>query len=193
MDTLWTNDRICKSFNTHKSPIHVRIQYWTLETKSDIIPRPRPLFALVIGIGRYAFKQFSPLPGAVPDANEVFNWLVVELQVPRNQVSLITDEAASRAGIISALEAFHSDDCIHQGDPIFIYYAGHGSGIPPPKNWECGGPGRNIQILVPQDYSPEHGVHGIPDYVLGWLIHRIAEKKGNNIVGSSRIYLQYFC
>ena len=55
------------------------------------------------------------------------------------------------------------------------------------------GPGRNIQILVPQDYSPEHSVHSIPDYVLGWLIHRIAEKKGNNIVGSSRIYLQYFC
>ena len=146
------------------------------------------MFALVIGIGRYAFKQFSDLPGAVPDANEIVNWLVTDLKVPRNQVSLITDEAASRANIISALEAFRLDNRIHQDDPIFIYYAGHGSGIPPPEYWECGGPGRKIQMLVPQDYAPEHGIHGIPDHVLGSLIHRIAEKKGNNIVGASLVY-----
>ena len=109
---------------------------------------------------------------------------MTDLQVPRNQVSLLTDEAASRAGIISALEALRSNDRIHQGDPIFIYYAGHGSGIPPPKDWECGGPGRKIQMLVPQDYAPERDIYGIPDYVLGWLVHRIAEKKGNNIVST---------
>ncbi|KIM46826.1 hypothetical protein M413DRAFT_23171 [Hebeloma cylindrosporum] len=143
-------------------------------------PEPR-LFALVIGIGKYALKIFNDLPGAVPDANKIFNWLVNDLQVPRNQVCLITDEAASRAGIISALEAFRSDNRINEGDPIFIYYAGHGAGIPPPDDWECGGPGRKIQILVPQDYSPESNIHGIPDHVLGWLIHRIAEKKGDNI------------
>ena len=157
--------------------------------------KPRPesrLFALVIGIGKYALKQFSDLPGAVPDANEVVNWLVADLQVPRNQVSIITDEAASRVGIISALEAFCSDDRIRQGDAMFIYYAGHGSGISPPEDWECGGPGRKIQVLVPQDYSPERGIHGIPDHVLGWLIHRIAAK-GNNIVGTPEIYFQYFC
>ena len=159
-------------------------------------PRPRPkprLFALVIAIGKYASKQFSNLPGAIPDANKIVNWLVTDLQVPRNQISLITDEAASRAGIISALEAFRSDDRIHQGDPILIYYAGHGSGVPPPEDWECGGAGRKIQMLVPQDYAPEHGIHGIPDHVLGCLIHQIAEKKGNNIVGSPGIYFQYFC
>ena len=148
---------------------------------------------MVIGIGKYAFKQFSDLPGAVPDANEVVNWLITDLQVPQNQVSLITDEAASRTGIISALEAFRSDSRIQQGDPIFIYYAGHGSSIQPPEEWECGSPGRTIQVLVPQDYAPEHGIHGIPDHVLGWLIHRIAEKKGNNIVSSPQIYSQYLC
>ena len=159
-----------------------------IETKSYMVPRPSSrLFALVIGIGKYALQQFSDLPGAVPDANEVVNWLVTDLQVPRNQVSLLTDEAASRAGIISALEAFRSDDCIHQGDPIFIYYAGHGSSITSPDDWECGSPDKKIQILVPQDYSPERGIHGIPDHVLGWLIHRIAEKKGNNIVGTLNI------
>jgi len=163
-------------------------------SKPDVKPRPESrLFALVIGIGKYALKQFSDLPGAVPDANEVFDWLVTDLQVPRNQVSIITDEAASRAGIVSALEAFRSDDRIHQGDAIFIYYAGHGSGIPPPEYWECGGPGKKIQILVPQDYAPERGIHGIPDHVLGWLIHRIAEKRGNNIVGTPEINFQYFC
>jgi len=141
-------------------------------------------------------NEFNDLPGAIPDANEIVNWLIGDLQVPRNQVSLITDEAASRAGIISALKAVRSDDRIHQGDPIFIYYAGHGSGIPPPEEWECGGPGKKIQMLVPQDYSPERGIRGIrgiPDHVLGYLIDRIAEKKGNNIVGSPGIYFQYIC
>jgi len=157
-------------------------------------PRPNSrLFALVIGIGKYALKQFSELPGAVPDANEVINWLIDDLNVPRNQVSLITNEAASRAGIISALEAFSLDDRIHQGDPIFIYYAGHGSSIPSPDDWECGGPGKKIQILVPQDYSPERGIHGIPDHALGWLIHRIAKKKGDNIVVTHQFYFQYRC
>ena len=162
--------------------------------KSYMEPRPNSrLFALVIGIGKYALKQFSELPGAVPDANEVINWLIDDLNVPRNQVSLITNEAASRAGIISALEAFSLDDRIHQGDPIFIYYAGHGSSIPSPDDWECGGPGKKIQILVPQDYSPERGIHGIPDHALGWLIHRIAKKKGDNIVVTHQFYFQYRC
>jgi hypothetical protein len=159
------------------------------ETRPDVDPRPKPrLFALIVGITEYALNQFNDLPGAVPDAKKIVNWLVADLQVPRNQISLITDKAASRAGIISALKAFGSDDRIHEGDPIFIYYAGHGSSIPPPEDWECGGPGKKIQMLVPQDYAPEHGILGIPDHVLGCLIDRIAEKKGNNIVGSPGIY-----
>jgi len=180
---------VCKAFNVHRTSIHVRIQYCLFETRSDVEPRPKPrLFALVIGIGKYALKQVNDLPGAIPDANKIVNWLVDDLKVPLHQVSLITDKAASRAGIISALGAFCFDDRIHQGDPIFIYYAGHGAGIPPPEDWECGGPGRKIQMLVPQDYAPEHGILGIPDHVLGCLIHKIAEKKGNNIVGNPEIY-----
>ena len=120
-----------------------------VESKSNVEPRPkRHLFALVIGIRKYAFKQFSDLPGAVPDANEIVNWLVADLQVPQNQVSLITNKAALCTGIISLLEAFCSNNCIHQGDPIFIYYAGHGSGILSPGDWECGDPIRKIQLLV---------------------------------------------
>ena len=69
---IWTNYHICcKSFNIHRSSIHVCIQYWTLEPKFDLLPRPKQLFALVIGIGKYAFKQFSDLPSTVPDAKEI--------------------------------------------------------------------------------------------------------------------------
>ena len=61
------------------------IQHWPVESKSYVESRPKPcLFALVIGISKYAFKQFSDLPGAVPDANEVVNWLITDLQVPQN-------------------------------------------------------------------------------------------------------------
>ena len=71
-------------------------------------PRFEPhLAALVIGIRKYVLKQISGLPGIVPDANKVVNWLVTGLQVPQNQIFLITDEAASCAGIISAFKALH--------------------------------------------------------------------------------------
>jgi hypothetical protein len=58
-----------------------------IETKSYMEPRPNShLFALVIGIGKYAFNSSANYLGAVPDANEVVNWLINDLNVPRNQV-----------------------------------------------------------------------------------------------------------
>src|SRR5437016_1138535 len=108
------------------------------------------LFAVVCGINAYASTGFPVLRGAVADAANVLDLLLSGYQVPRDQIHFLTDKDASRSRIISALDGLSTDPRIRPGDPILFYFAGHGSEIGPPDNWECGGPGSKIQLLVPQ-------------------------------------------
>ncbi|KIM41893.1 hypothetical protein M413DRAFT_445103 [Hebeloma cylindrosporum] len=152
----------------------------TIALVSD--PRPR-LFAVVCGINAYESKDFSRLRGAVKDAEAVVDLLVTNYHVPRAQIILLTDKAASRSSIISTLDGLSTDPRIQPGDPILFYFAGHGSEIDPPKGWECGGPNGKIQVLVPQDYCSEadRKIPGIPDRTIGFLLDKIAHTKGDNI------------
>jgi hypothetical protein len=144
----------------------------------------QPLFAVVCGINDYESRDFSRLRGAVADAAEVMDLLVTNYQVPRDQIRFLTNKGASRSGIISALDGLSTDPLIRRGDPILFYFAGHGSEIPPPEGWECGGPGSKIQVLVPHDYCSDagHEIPGIPDRTIGFLLDKIAHRKGDNIV-----------
>ena len=139
---------------------------------------------MVCGINEYECRDFPNLRGAVPDAAEVVDLLVTNYQVPRDQIHFLTDKAASRSGIISALDGLSTDPRIRPGDPILFYFAGHGSEIYPPEGWESGGPGSKIQVLVPQDYCSDLGrtIPAIPDRTIGFLLDKIAHSKGNNIV-----------
>ena len=148
--------------------------------------RPSRLFALIIGINKYrAVKRpFLNLKGAVPDANLVQSYLQNYLGVPNSQIRNLRDSEATRAAILHEIIALTTDDRIQRGDPILIFYAGHGSTAPTPKDWESGGP--TIQLLFPHDYlcENENGqkVHGIPDRTLCVLLGRLASAKGDNIV-----------
>ena len=118
------------------------------------------------------------------DATYVSDLLVSHYQIPRDQIHLLIDKAASRSNIISALSDLSTDPRIRYGDAILIYFAGHGSQIYPPSGWEYGGPGSKIQLLVPQNYSskPGHEIPAISDSTIGLLIDEIAHQKGDNIV-----------
>ena len=145
--------------------------------------KPR-IFALIIGINQYESQDFPKLRGAVADATYVWDLLVSHYQVPQDQIKLLLDKDASRSNIISAFGDLSTDPRIRLGDPILIYFAGHGSQIHPPIWWECGGQGSKIQVIVPQDYSskPGHEISAISDRTIGLLIDEIAHKKGDNIV-----------
>ena len=144
------------------------------------------LFALIIGINKYkAVKRpFLDLNGAVPDADRVQSYLQKDLGVPNSQIRNLRDSEATRAAILQEINALTTDDRIQRGDPILIFYAGHGSTAPIPKAWECGGP--TIQLLLPHDYLCENEkgqkVYGIPDRTLGVLLGRLSSAKGDNIV-----------
>ena len=149
-------------------------------------PPPR-LFALIIGINKYKSPDIPNLVGAVDDANAMRNYLQKYLGVPSSRIRDLRDSEATRAAILKEVEGFSSNSKIKEGDPILMYYAGHGGSANTPEGWpgwEVGNTGK-IELLIPYDHSsPLNGnhQHGIPDRTLGALLSHIAGKKGDNIV-----------
>jgi hypothetical protein len=122
--------------------------------------------------------------GCIKDATDMRNYLLKDLQVPESQIRLLLDDKAKRADIISALQDIQADDRIKKGDPILIFFAGHGYEINAPLGWPSGDVDEQIQLTVPQDYCTDTSkeIHGIPDYTLAALLNGIANRHGNNIV-----------
>jgi hypothetical protein len=123
----------------------------------------------------------------VPDILSVENYLKGYLRVPQDQIQTLLDESASRRAIIDAFKRLQDDERIKSGDPILIYFAGHGSEFSTPESGL-------MQAIVPQDYckNPGKEVPAIPDRTIGALIAEIADKKGDNIVCQCFLPLTHF-
>ncbi|CAE6445230.1 unnamed protein product, partial [Rhizoctonia solani] len=173
---------------------NLEVQQTEIVTKTNNV-KP-PLHALIIGINKY--KANLHLAAAVPDALAFKSFLADDLCIPEEQITVLLDEQAKRADLIKAFQDLaRPDNGINRGDPILIYYAGHGSEIDPPPDRAANSP--LVQCIVPQDTSKEAGVVPIPDFTIGALVHRISLEKGNNITlifdccysaGSSRATLE---
>jgi hypothetical protein len=103
---------------------------------------------------------------------------------------ILENESATRAAILENLRSLANDPRIQRGDPIIIFYAGHGSEVAAPPGWEAGGRNANIQVIMPYDVYFRSGgkvVDPIPDRTLGALLAAISQNKGNNIVSSREI------
>ncbi|KJA25051.1 hypothetical protein HYPSUDRAFT_76127 [Hypholoma sublateritium FD-334 SS-4] len=143
------------------------------------------LFALLVGINDYNPPPLGlrPLRGAVADAQTFKQWLEWS-GVPSENIVLLTNESATCSAIITALTQLKTDHRIRHGDPILIFFAGHGAEVNAPDGWECGRADRMIQVIVPHDCEAIKSgkrVGPIADRVLGALIGNIAEQKDNNI------------
>ena len=156
-------------------------------------PPPR-LFALIIGINEYESPNIHNLLGAVPDADAMRYYLQKYMDVPSSQITNLRDGEATRAAIIDKIKAFSLEDKIIKGDPILIYYAGHGGSANIQKGRKDGSTGK-IELLIPYDYpSPLEGGDprdGIPDRYFGALLSRLAEEKGDNIVRQTFILCRF--
>jgi hypothetical protein len=142
-----------------------------------------PFAALLIGINKYASSEIYDLDGAVPDALAFKKYLEDDLGVPASRIRLLLDAEATRSAIIQEFDNLIADQRINRGDPILIFYAGHGGEVTAPKGWQAGDP--KIQMLIPHDYRSDvdgRGIYGIPDRTIGTLLSRVAEKCGDNIV-----------
>lgn len=154
------------------------------------------LFALTISIDtyQYASNKLPNLTGCVADANAIVEYLTNQLRVPEDHIKSLRNSDATRANIIQSIVDLSENPDIKTGDAILIFYAGHGSEAAAPEGWPARG--SEIQMLLPYDFSPttssEPERQGLHDITFGALLSRLAERKGNNIVGLCILILRVF-
>ena len=81
--------------------------------------------ALLIGINRY--KNLPSLNGSINDVQTMRQVLTTQWGFPSHHVTMLTDEAATRAGMLAAFERFIKEVGSH--DTVYIHYSGHGSQV----------------------------------------------------------------
>ncbi len=104
---------------------------------------PRKL-ALLIGINAY---QEVPLQGCVTDVNLQQQLLIHRFGFNPNDILILTDEQATREGILNAFEE-HLIKQAKPGDVVVYHYSGHGSQISDP---DCDFPDCLNSTFVPVD------------------------------------------
>ncbi|KAI0026850.1 caspase domain-containing protein, partial [Vararia minispora EC-137] len=139
------------------------------------------VYSLLIGINHYASSEFPDLLGAVSDMQRIKDFLTSDLSVPEECIVVLADEDATRERIVLAIQELASPkNGINKGDPILIYFAGHGSTVRAPQNWTSD---PTIQVLVPHDGHSDGTVASslITDRKFGSLLRDLANEKGDNI------------
>lgn len=147
------------------------------------------LYALTIGINTY--PSLGHLEGAAGDADEMAKFLTQDLKVPSDHIVNLRNESATRSEIIKAIQGLQGDQRIERGDPILIYYAGHGGLTKASSEWEAKTGSNEIQVIFPWDYNmigqnSKEKVQCIPDRTIHALLNDLAEAKGNNIVSGEQ-------
>ncbi|KAI0316110.1 caspase domain-containing protein [Amylostereum chailletii] len=141
------------------------------------------IFALVIGIDKYNDKGVGNLHGCVADADGVQTFLIETLCVLPERILNLRNEGATRGEILKHVLNRATNTSIQEGDPILIYYAGHGGEANPPAGWAAGG--EKIQMILPHDFIPRTSTsessQGILDVTLSVLLNKLSRAKGNNI------------
>jgi len=140
------------------------------------------LFALLVGINTYA--HLPNLYAAVADAKRVSKFLIQELGVNQDQISLLLNEQATRQGILSQIEVLQNDNRIQYGDPILIYFAGYGGHVTMPPSQDNNA-NRKVEAIIPHDFGNQRNadrVGPISAPTFHTLLERLSERKGNNIV-----------
>jgi hypothetical protein len=147
------------------------------------IRQPPSLFALIIAINEYKSALVKNLKGSIADAEAMKEYLQESLGVPPSRIRTLFNEYATHDGIIQGLRALKGTD-IKEGDPILIYYAGHGVAGDVPKD-QAVVVDQKIELIAPHDmdYTADKSVvNAIPDRTMGILLGDLAKAKGDNIV-----------
>ena len=109
--------------------------------------------ALLIGIGKY--EALPRLPGTKNDIKLVHQVLKSQYGFSEKNIRIVRDEAATREGVLSALNAIVKE--AGPNDVVYIHYSGHGSQVEDLNGDE---PGDELdETIVPQDGRTE----GVPD------------------------------
>ncbi|KZV73476.1 hypothetical protein PENSPDRAFT_682770 [Peniophora sp. CONT] len=132
------------------------------------------LHALIIGINRYRSRHIGRLNGAVRDADAIRDYLVNELHVSGDQIFSLRDSEATRSAILDALRDLCNSKTLRKGDPVLLYFAGHGLYH------------RRLSYIIPHDFTiitrgNRKPIEPIPAYLIGKHLYEMSCSKGNNI------------
>jgi hypothetical protein len=135
-------------------------------------------WALLVGINRYPrLAERYQLEGCVEDVRALSQVLVERHAFPPSHVVELLDEAATRSGILGAME-----DLLQrvggEGDTVLFHYSGHGSQQRDLDGDEADG---MDETLVPSDSGrtgTDPNLDIVDDEIHAWLL-RLAEKTKN--------------
>jgi hypothetical protein len=126
--------------------------------------------ALLVGIA--AYPHVRPLDGCVNDVRLMREVLVESFGFPPEQVTLLADEQATRAGILSAFDALVA--ATGADDIVVFHFAGHGSQMADREGDE---PSGFDSTLVPFDaIRPVGDVPDITDDEINLRLEALAQK-----------------
>ncbi|HEX5081268.1 MAG TPA: caspase family protein [Blastocatellia bacterium] len=144
-------------------------------------------FALVIGIDKY---EISPLLGCVKDAERFRDALINYSGFERENIEMLTDEAATYKSILQAIVRNYQK--ARSGDLFVFYFSGHGTLFPDEQSADLDEkatieppnliPGKYDGAICPIDVDSEINSSGRPwenlllDDTLAWHFSRFAGK-----------------
>ena len=109
------------------------------------IPDYKNSWALIIGINNY--QKVSPLSYAKHDAEAVSEILHSKFNFPKENITLLIDDAATKDSVIDSFLKYAKDE-IDQNDRILVFFAGHG--------FTQSGKRGEVGFLVPVDGTTEN-------------------------------------
>ncbi len=125
--------------------------------------------ALLIGINKY--KAVPKLQGSLNDIETMREVLITRWGFPPQHITVVTDEAATRAGMLAALDRLVSE--AGPNDTVYVHYSGHGSQVEDLNGDELDD--HLDETLVPQDGRSD-GVRDITDDELDAIFARMRAK-----------------
>ena len=114
-----------------------------MSNKAVYKPTYETSWALVIGINDY--HKAPPLGYARQDAEAIYEVLVSKFDFPKENVTILTDESASREGILKSFLHF-GNGSVAPDDRMIVFFAGHG--------YTRTGKRGEVGFLVPVDGDP---------------------------------------
>lgn len=137
------------------------------------------LYALLVGINRYASPTVPDLGGSVNDVAALAELLRTRFGVAADQIHLLTDEQATLAAVRAAFQqhllaparAWAATGAVGAPPALLFHFSGHGSQAPDPTHTE---PDGLDETLVCHDSRlPDH--YDLKDWELGLLLDEAAQ------------------
>lgn len=135
------------------------------------------LHALIIGIDDYPIKHHK-LNGCVNDATAMRNYLEGQFACDDLSIKTLFNGDAKRQNIVDAFQHYKA---AKDGDVCFLYYSGHGSQAPAPKEFRHLDPDGMLETLVCWD-SRLAGGRDLLDKELSYLIWDATQGKDVHFV-----------